>query len=476
MATVPGSFSPTPKAPKAPKAPKVSKVSKAPKAPKARKVPLTAEEKKRLGDQTELLLDLQALSVKNGTKGVPGQNKYSKRSIKPVKYQGEDKYNTVEFDISLAFGSLKLVDQDLLKLPHEELGDDLDNRLKNFGLGDFTETKFNDSIAFADAFDKDISSKDILMERPLLLTGEHPAFEKSNAWDGTYLEGLFSHKPDPTKVLWLQLLVDDEDKYPKMDLEEDDDAVYIVGDRDTSLSFYAIVLHAIPELVNSFFLNKKAFVTFDDAETGQKNIPHKYLLAIQKVLSESIKRLKQDSRELAKAAACMNVLAMNYDLKHKDLKIESVGDLKTNHKDDLEILKKLLLLNGVGIILEEIDDEGIITGTYTLGDETNVIQDAIIQVENYVGSYIRVSLGRPFFDEKSLPETKKFRRSTLNRFYGGPELLIRTNNTAYPNPYDYDVGEVVSGERIAETVEKRWTIDTPVEYEIRKIRAKNGYD
>ena len=444
------------------------------------KAPLTEEKKDSLAKQTELLLDLQAgdpdssLSVKIQKERL--RIKLKNRTVGPAKYQGENTYNTVDFDIEYAIGKLSLKDQYLLKLPHEQLGEDLDKRLKHFGLDDFdyTESKFIDADIVTELFEKGLSLKDHDMQTPMVFA-KHPAFTKNSAWDDTFLKGFYSTRPADTKNSWWVTLMEDKPGQYQ-DLEPVYDYEYRVesqGGINGSILLYTAMLYAIPELVNSFYLDKKVVADFKiDAVAGEhpgyRGIPYKYIVGMQKALSKHIK--KGDKRSITAAAAIMFTLSINYDKYYDDVQLENV-DINTQHKNDLETLNKVLTLNGVGLRVTQIDVHYDKIDTIIVGDKSKVLTDVELYVDDGT-NFVSVHFIQPSLAEENLKETKKMRKSALNRFYNEKTALGRIN----PAHNGFDVDKISSFERVIETVEKGWVIDTPVKYDIKKIRAVNRYD
>jgi len=454
--------------------------------PPTPKAPLTAEEKKSLAKQTKLLLDLQA-GDPNSSSTVEEQNerlriKLKNRTVGPAKYQGENTYNTVDFDIEYAIGKLSLEDQYLLKLPHEQLGEDLDKRLKHFDLDDFdyTESKFIDADIVTELFEKGLSLKDHDMQTPMKFA-KHPAFAKNSAWDGTFLKGFYSTRPaDPKNAWWVTLMKDNPDQYQDLIPAYYDYKYYVEsnGGISGSILLYTALLYAIPELVNSFYLDKKVVADFNiDAVAGKsgfRGIPYKYIVGMQKALSKHIK--EGDNRSITAAAAIMVTLSTNYDKCYGDVRLDTV-DIDTRHKYDLETLNKVLMLNGVGLRVVQIDEDhnilvvGDKSKVLVVGDKSKVLTDVELYVDNET-NYVSVHFIQPSLAEEDLKETKKMRKSALNRFYDDETALGRI----HPADNLFDVDEISSFKRVIETVEKGWVIDTPVTYDIKKIRAVNRYD
>jgi len=241
---------------------------------------------------------------------------------------------------------------------------------------------------------------------------------------------------------------------------------------------YTALLYAIPELVNSFYLDKKVVADFNiDAVAGKsgfRGIPYKYIVGMQKALSKHIK--EGDNRSITAAAAIMVTLSTNYDKCYGDVRLDTV-DIDTRHKYDLETLNKVLMLNGVGLRVVQIDEDhnilvvGDKSKVLTVGDKSKVLTDVELYVDNDT-NYVSVHFIQPSLAEEDLKETKKMRKSALNRFYDDETALGRI----HPADNLFDVDEISSFKRVIETVEKGWVIDTPVTYDIKKIRAVNRYD
>jgi len=134
----------------------------------------------------------------------------------------------------------------------------------------------------------------------------------------------------------------------------------------------------------------------------------------------------------------------------------------------LETLNKVLMLNGVGLRVVQIDEDHNIL---VVGDKSKVLTDVELYVDNDT-NYVSVHFIQPSLAEEDLKETKKMRKSALNRFYDDETALGRI----HPADNLFDVDEISSFKRVIETVEKGWVIDTPVTYDIKKIRAVNRYD
>ena len=80
-----------------------------------------------------------------------------------------------------------------------------------------------------------------------------------------------------------------------------------------------------------------------------------------------------------------------------------------------------------------------------------------------------VKLIPPEFEEGYLEKTKRFRRSTFNRYY---EIKCKSVTARMSGNDRFDENKVCNIERVKETVEHGWGIDTPVKRTIEQIRVK----